>query len=44
MQNHDLGQNEQREDIAAAMRRECLINCGADVIIPNVLSHLIAEE
>ena len=45
MQNHDdFGQNEQMEDIAAAMRRECLINCGADVIIPNVLSYLIAEE
>ena len=44
MQNNDLGQNEQMDDITADLRRQCRINCGSDVIIPNVLPFLIANE
>ena len=32
------------DDITDDLRTECRINCGANVIIPNVLSYLIGND
>ena len=32
------------DDAAADLRGQCRINCGADIIIPNVLPYLIGNK
>ena len=38
-ENHNMGQND-----VADVRGQCRFNCGADIIIPNVLPYLILNE
>ena len=43
MQCNNVGQRRKTKDHTIDAKRECLISCGAGVIIPNVLSYLTVK-